>query len=143
MLHNLTYSTTIFDTFSVLSSFNLAESIWDKYEKYAIPKIEDATIKLRGALFYIKDLTPKQAEKELKTLNQIIPVLYKSKEMLSSIEDKAFQNFKNTTIEFFDTVDLLHNNLQDIAKIHSFYEMSMSVISEDWDSKEDQHWDNY
>jgi hypothetical protein len=143
MVHNLTYSTNILDTFSVLSSFNLAESIWDKYEKYAIPKIEDATIKLRGSLFYIKDLTPKQAEKELKTLNQIIPVLYTSKEMLSSIEDKEFQNFKNTAIEFFDTVDLLHNNLQDIAKIHSFYEMSMSVLSEDWDSKEDQHWDNY
>tara|TARA_R110001592_G_scaffold275745_1_gene542839 strand:+ start:998 stop:1429 length:432 start_codon:yes stop_codon:yes gene_type:complete len=143
MVHNLTYSTNILDTFSVLSSFNLAESIWDKYEKYAIPKIEDATIKLRGSLFYIKDLTPKQAEKELKTLNQIIPVLYTSKEMLSSIEDKEFQNFKNTAIEFFDTVDLLHDNLQDIAKIHSFYEMSMSVLSEDWDSKEDQHWDNY
>lgn len=143
MVHNLTYSTNILDTFSVLSSFNLAESIWDKYEKYAIPKIEDATIKLRGSLFYIKDLTPKQAEKELKTLNQIIPVLYTSKEMLSSVEDKEFQNFKNTAIEFFDTVDLLHDNLQDIAKIHSFYEMSMSVLSEDWDSKEDQHWDNY
>lgn len=143
MVHNLTYSTNILDTFSVLSSFNLAESIWDKYEKYAIPKIEDATIKLRGSLFYIKDLTPKQAEKELKTLNQIIPVLYTSKEMLSSIEDKEFQSFKNTAIEFFDTVDLLHDNLQDIAKIHSFYEMSMSVLSEDWESKEDQHWDNY
>lgn len=143
MVHNLTYSTNILDTFSVLSSFSLAESIWDKYEKYAIPKIEDATIKLRGSLFYIKDLTPKQAEKELKTLNQIIPVLYTSKEMLSSIEDKEFQSFKNTAIEFFDTVDLLHDNLQDIAKIHSFYEMSMSVLSEDWDSKEDQHWDNY
>lgn len=143
MVHNLTYSTNILDTFSVLSSFNLAGSIWDKYEKYAIPKIEDATIKLRGSLFYIKDLTPKQAEKELKTLNQIIPVLYTSKEMLSSIEDKEFQNFKNTAIEFFDTVDLLHDNLQDIAKIHSFYDMSMSVLSEDWNSKEDQHWDNY
>jgi hypothetical protein len=143
MVHNLTYSTNILDTFSVLSSFSLAESIWDKYEKYAIPKIEDATIKLRGSLFYIKDLTQKQAEKELKTLNQIIPVLYTSKEMLSSIEDREFLDFKNTAIEFFDTVDLLHDNLQDIAQIHNFYEMSMSVLSEDWDSKEDQHWDNY
>lgn len=143
MVHNLTYSTNILDTFSVLSSFNLAESIWDKYEKYAIPKIEDATVKLRGSLFYIKDLTPKQAEKELKTLNQIITVLYKFKEMLNAIEDKEFQDFKNTAIEFFDTVDLLHDNLQDIAQIHNFYEMSMPVLSEDWDSKADQHWDNY
>ncbi|PCJ24518.1 MAG: hypothetical protein COA97_09200 [Flavobacteriales bacterium] len=143
MVHNLTYSTNILDTFSVLSSFSLAESIWDRYEKYAIPKIEDATIKLRGSLFYIKDLTPKQAEKELNSLNQIITVLYTFKEMLNSIEDKEFKDFQNTAIEFFDTVDLLHDNLQDIAQIHNFYEMSMSVLSEDWDSKEDQHWDNY
>lgn len=143
MVHNLTYSTNILDTFSVLSSFSLAESIWDRYEKYAIPKIEDATIKLRGSLFYIKDLTPKQAEKELKSLNQIITVLYTLKETLNSIEDKEFKDFKNTAIEFFDTVDLLHDNLQDIAQIHNFYEMSIAVLSEDWDSKEDQHWDNY
>jgi hypothetical protein len=143
MLQNLTYSNNILDIFSVLSSFNMAESIWDKYEKYAIPKIEDATIKLRGSLFYTKDLTPKQAEKELKTLNRIIPVLHTSKEMLSSIEDKEFQNFRKVVDEFFLTVDLLHNNLLDIAKIHSSYEISIPVLSDDWDSKEDQHWDNY
>ena len=72
-----------------------------------------------------------------------MPVLNTSKEMLSSMEDKELQNFKHTAVEFFETIDLLHDNLQDIAKVYSFYEMSMSALQEDWDSKEDQHWDNY
>ena len=71
MAHSLSYSTSILDTFSILASFSPAGVIWDKYEKYAIPKIEDATLKIRGSLFYLKDLTPKQAEKELKSLDKI------------------------------------------------------------------------
>ncbi len=82
-------------------------------------------------------------DSELKSLTQIVTVLYTFKEMLNSIEDKEFKDFKNAAIEFFDTVDLLHDNLQDIAQIHNFYKMSMSVLSEDWNSKEDQHWDKY
>ncbi|MCK4664131.1 MAG: hypothetical protein KAT68_14785 [Bacteroidales bacterium] len=139
----MTYSTSIFDTFGVLSSFSFAETIWSKYEKYAIPKIEDTTLKLRGSLFYLKDLTPKQAQKELKSIDSIIPILCRFRSMLEPIDDQEFINFKNSAIEFLDTVDLLHNSLQDIAQIHSSYEMSMSVLAEDWDRKEDNHWDKY
>lgn len=143
MAHSLSYSTSILDTFSILASFSPAGVIWDKYEKYAIPKIEDATLKIRGSLFYLKDLTPKQAEKELKSLDKIILVLNKYKDMLYSIDDKEYIHFKNVTIEFFNTIDLLHNNLMDIANVHASYELSINTLSKDWDSEEDQHWDNY
>lgn len=143
MVHNLTYSTDILDAFGVLSSFSFADTIWTKYEEYAIPKIEEANLKLRGALFYIKDLTPEQAQKELKSLDQIIPILCKFQSMLEPIEDREFKHFKVTAIEFFDTVDLLHHNLQDVALIHRAYEMSMPALSVDWDSEEDEHWDKY
>ncbi|MEZ4929805.1 MAG: hypothetical protein R2777_07325, partial [Chitinophagales bacterium] len=93
MAHSLSYSTSILDTFSILASFSPAGVIWDKYEKYAIPKIEDATLKIRGSLFYLKDLTPKQAEKELKSLDKIILVLNKYKDMLYSIDDKEYIHF--------------------------------------------------
>ena len=143
MVHKLTYLTNIFDTFGVLSSFSFAETIWTRYEKYAIPKIEDATLKLRGSLFYVKDLTTSQAKKELKSLDQIIPILGKFRSMLEQIDDQESKHFRDTAIEFFDTVDLLHDNLQDVAQIHSSYEMSMPVLAGDWDSKEDEHWDKY
>ena len=63
--------------------------------------------------------------------------------MIEPIDDREFQNFKIAALEFFDTVDFLQDNLQDIASIHSSYEMSLATLSEDWDSKQDQHWDNY
>jgi len=143
MIHHLTYSTNILDTLGVLSSFSYAETIWTEYENYAIPKIEDATLKLRGSLFYVKDLTSKQAQKELKSLDQIIPILCKFRSLLEPVGDKKFEHFKNTAIEFFGTVDQLYDNLQDFAQIHNSYEMSIPVLAGDWDSKEDDHWDKY
>lgn len=143
MVHNLKYSTSIFESLSVLSGFSLAETIWEKYEKFAVPKIEESTLKLRGTLYSLKGVSPKKASKELKVLNPIIPILCKLRCMIEPIGDKEFHTFKMAAIDFFDTVDFLQDNLQDIANIHSSYEMSHSVLSKDWDSKEDQHWDNY
>jgi len=143
MVYNLTSSTNIFESLSVLSSFNLAETIWEKYEKFAVPKIEESTLKLRGTLYYLKDISPKEANKELKMLNPIIPILCKLRSMIEPIDDREFHNFKITAMEFFDTVDFFQDNLQDIVSVHSSYEISLPALSEDWNSKEDQHWDNY
>jgi hypothetical protein len=82
------FSTEILDTFAVLSSFNFAESIWTKYEKYAIPKIEDATLKIRGTLFYIKSLTPEQAQRELISLDQINPIFVRLQSKLECIDNQ-------------------------------------------------------
>jgi len=143
MVHGLMYSSNILDTFGVLSSFSFAETIWNKYEKYAIPKIADATLKVRGALFYIKDLTAKQAEDELSSLERILPIIGKFKSTIEPIDGQEFQHFRNAAFEFFSAINLLHLNLQDVAQIHSSYEMSMPVLANDWDSKEDDHWDKY
>lgn len=143
MVHGLTYSTVILDTFGVLSSFNFADKIWEKYEQYAIPKIEDATLKIRGSVFYIKDISPKQAEKELKSLNQLIPILHQFQEVFESNNNREFKRLKKTVLEFFEALDLLHDNLQDVAKMYSSYQQSIPVLAEDWDRSEDDHWDNY
>lgn len=143
MVHNLTYSTNILDTFGVLSSFNFAEKIWNRYEKYAIPKLEEATLKIRGSLFYIKDLTPIQAEKELRSLEQLTAILSNFRDTPDLIDEQKYKHFKKAVTQFFDSIDLLHDNLKDIAQIHSSYEMAMPVLAEDWDSDEDSHWDKY
>jgi hypothetical protein len=51
--------------------------------------------------------------------------------------------FKIAALDFFDTVDFLYANLQDIADIHSTYKISKPVLATDWDAVEDEHWDNY
>jgi len=143
MVHNLTYSVYILESLGVLSSFNIAETIWEKYEKFAIQKIKESTVKLRGSLYYLKDLTPGQAAEEAKSISSFIPVLAKLRTVIEPIDDRAFKAFKSTALDFFDTVDFLYANLQDVADIHSAYELSKPVLATDWDSSEDEHWNNY
>ena len=143
MEHSLTYSNSIFDALSVLSSFSLTETIWNKYEKYAIRKINDATVTIRGSLIYVKDLTSKQAQKELLSLENLMPVLNNLRNSLEPIDDPGLYKFKSVSIEFLDIVVQLYENIQDIALVHSNYEMSMPVLSNDWDKEENNHWDNY
>jgi hypothetical protein len=143
MVHNLTYSTNILESLGVLTGFNIAETIWEKYEKFAIPKIKESTVKLRGSLYYLKDMKPSQAAKEANSISSLIPVLAKLRTAIESIDYREFKEFKNAALEFFDTVDTLYANLQDIADIHSSYELSKPILATDWDSSEDQHWNNY
>ncbi|MBU3659380.1 MAG: hypothetical protein FGM14_05905 [Flavobacteriales bacterium] len=143
MVYNLTYSTSILESLGVLSSFNFAESIWEKYEKFAIPKIKESTIKLRGSIFYLKDLTPIKASKEANSIGSLIPVLAKLRTVIEPINDKEFKEFKIAALDFFETVDFLYANLQEIADIHTTYELSKPVLAADWDAVEDEHWDNY
>ncbi|MEX0810572.1 MAG: hypothetical protein WD048_00060 [Chitinophagales bacterium] len=143
MVHQLNYSRDILETFGVLSSFNLAEAFWENYESFAVQKIKNANLKLRGALFYIKGLSHKQAEKELQTLSQIMPVIEKVRNMLEPVKGKEFKNFKDASEEFFETVDVLYESLIEIADVHSSYKSSIPVLKADWDSDADAHWDNY
>lgn len=143
MVYNLTYSTSIFESLGVLSSFNIAETIWEKYEKFAIPRIKDSTFKLRGSLYYLKDLSPNEASKELNSISPIIPVLSKLRTVIEPIDGREFHDFRIAALDFFETVDFLYFNLQDIADVHSSYELSKPVLATDWDSNEDEHWNNY
>ncbi|MFN3589927.1 MAG: hypothetical protein ACK4UP_11145 [Spirosomataceae bacterium] len=143
MVYNPTYSTNILESLGAISGFNFAETIWEKYEKYAIHKIKESTVNLRGALYYLKDLTPSQAAKEVNSISAFIPVLAKLKTVIEPIDRREFKEFKSTALDFFDTVDFLYISLQDIADIHSSYELSTPVLATDWDSVEDEHWNNY
>ncbi len=143
MENGLAFSNGILDTFSVLSSFNLANAIWSNYERYAVPKIEESTIKLRGSLFYIKDLTPTQAKKEIIYLEQVLPLFSSFKEKFENIEGEDFRRFQKTVLEFYEAIYLFYNNLQDIANVNDSYFISHEVLGKDWERSEDDHWDNY
>lgn len=143
MVQNVTFSNSILESLGVLSSFNISETIWERYEKFAIAKIKESTIKLRGTQFYLKDLTPVQASKELLTIEPILQVLSKFKTIIEQISIREYREFKLVALEFFNTVDFLVYNIQEIADIHSSYKLSENVLALDWDKEEDNHWDNY
>ncbi|OQX21828.1 MAG: hypothetical protein BWK75_02275 [Candidatus Altiarchaeales archaeon A3] len=138
-----TYSNTLLETISVLNTFSLSKFVWKKYEKFAIPKIEDSTIKIRGTFYYLNNLKPKQAEQELRTLNQFEPLLSQLKQQLELIDDAEFLKFKKTALDFFTALEEITDTLNEITDIHSAYKRSIPVLAKDWDSPEDNHWDNY
>lgn len=143
MVTNLTFSTGIFESLGILSSFKYTETIWDVYEKFASQRIKESTIKLRGSLYYLKYLTPEQAAKDLKSISPFMPVLSNLKLIIESNNDFEFQDFRSEALYFFDAVDNLYVNLQDIADINSSYKLSHPVLAADWDREEDEHWNNY
>lgn len=155
MIHSPTYFCTacfaniILDALGIFSSIKEYPSIWAIYKNYALSKLEDATFKVRGASFYVSNLNPKEAEKELKALQRFIPILNILRNLVNSIQDNEFceacyaRDFKDAANEFFDAVNMLYDNLLNVANIHSSYQLSMPVLAVDWDSQEDEHWDNY
>ncbi len=143
MVHNLTYSTSIFESLGVLSSFNITETIWEKYEKFAISKIKDSTLKLRGSLYNLKELSPVEASNELNAVSPLILILSKLKTAIERIDDRKFDEYKTAALDFLELIDFLYSNLQDLADTHSSYELSKPVLATDWDGREDEHWNNY
>ncbi len=143
MVHNLTYSTSIFESLGVLSSFNITETIWEKYEKFAISKIKDSTLKLGDSLYYLKELSPVEASNELNAISPLIPIFSKLKTAIECIDDRKFDEYKTAALDFLELIDFLYSNLQDLADTHSSYELSKPVLATDWDSREDEHWNNY
>ena len=143
MVHNPSYSTNIFEAIGIFGTLNFAEKLGEKYEQFAIPKIQEATLKLRGSLFYLKNLNAEKASKELKTFAQLMPLIEKARILVESLSEKEYVNFKVAASEFFDAFDTIQECLEDITDAHSSYRLATPVLAEDWDSKADQHWDNY
>jgi hypothetical protein len=143
MVYQLSYTASILESFGILSGFPVAEAIWRTYAAFAIPKISESTVRLRGALYYLKDLTPEQAGEELGTIEPFMPVLFNLRTGIEEMDNPDFQDFKQAALDFFDTVNLLFSNLQDLAAVHASYELSQPVLAVDWDRQEDDHWDTY
>lgn len=143
MVLQMSYSNGIMESLGVLSGFGVADAIWERYEQFAIPKLKESTVKLRGSLYYLKSLTPKAATKEMRSLEPLLPVLVKLSKAMEEEDDKAFQAFKSAATEFIEVVNLLYESLEDIAEPGGSYRASMPVLATDWNSQEDQHWDKY
>lgn len=143
MVNTLSYPAVIFDSIGVLSSFSVTETVWNTYEKFALQKIKDSTFILRGSLYYLRNLTQREASEVFKSIFPLIPALSELRMLIEHLENKEFNEFRHAALEFFETVDLLFRNLQDITDLHSSYESSGDILAEDWDSTIDEHWNNY
>ena len=138
-----TYPINIFSILGILASFDLTQSIWDSYEKYAISQIEESIYKTKGLSYFINELPQEQVKNELKNLTKIISILNSFKETIIQIDDEKFLLFKKKSLFLINLINELYINLNEIEDIHSSYKISAPVLATDWDSEADKHWDEY
>ncbi|MFN8361350.1 MAG: hypothetical protein U0264_15665 [Candidatus Kapaibacterium sp.] len=144
MKNSTSIDNLLVESLGYLSGFNIYGDIWEQYEAVTLPNLIDATQQLKIFLNHsIKNMSPVQAESELALLSKLQPIIYKLKEHIDTITDYEFQKFKNSALDFIHTFDLMEIHLEDIAHVHSSYELSIPSLSSDWDDPVNDHWDNY
>ncbi len=143
MTQSIGFTNSILEPMGFLSGFNISDKIWDRYQRFAVPKIMESTMKLRGAVYYIKDFSPKEAAEELERISDVVEILQALKLSVSAVQSPDFKAFKKAATDFFNAVDELQSALEDVADVHHSYRLAVPTFSEDWGSESDQCWDNY
>ncbi len=132
----------LFETLGILSISSVQNDFLNEFKNLAITKLEEETLKIRGSLYYVKKLDPKDA-KELKDIIQkrlnILSDIQKKIELLS---DLKYNDFKVAALDYIDAIHTLYSYLEDVTDIHSSYLISHNIL-EDWNEPENDHWDNY
>jgi len=131
MVTDITYSTNLFESLGVLNNFNLTENIWNKYEKIAVRKLESTTLKMKGILFSIDDISLEQAIKEHEMLCDFIPVFSDLRKKIKQNNNDEIRRFKSVAIHFFDTYDLLYEKFHSEIHKYSYNDETLAVLNED------------
>lgn len=129
-------------TLGLLSSFQFAENIWKQHQAYVINHVTEATIKLRGINYYLPQVSIEEAQQIVHHLEEIIPTIDKVFILIENIQEHKLSIFKQRAIEFIELIRIVYQNLIDISDQHICYKISTPVFAQDWDSEEDQRWDN-
>lgn len=143
MTQSIGFTNSIIEPMGFLSGFNISDKVWNQYQRFAVPKIMESTMKLRGALYYVKDFSPKQAAEELEHIADAVSILQTLRVSVAEMDFPEFKMFKKAAMDFFNAVDELQSALEDVAEVHHSYRLTVAAFSEDWDSESDQCWDNY
>ncbi len=131
MVTDITYSTNLFESLGVLNNFNLTENIWNKYEKIAVRKLESTTLKMKGILFSIDDISLEQAIKEHEMLCDFIPVFSDLRKKIKQNNNDEIRRFKSAAIHFFDTYDLLYEKFHSEIHKYPYNDETLAVLNED------------
>lgn len=136
-------SSVLIESMGYLYASTMGELMWNNYSLYLIPRLEELSSILKNHAENVKELEYGQAASELAMVKNLIPLLDK---LQSDIEESDLQNrevFRVTASNFFDSVKLLCQAIEEKAEMHYTYIASKSILAEDWDRPEDDHWDTY
>jgi hypothetical protein len=112
---NLVIQRPLFQFITAFSSFNLGKIVWDQYQKFAVPTIENATISLEQAVNLIPTFTPAEASSQKATIEVLTSSIKPLREFIENENDEEFAQFKNASLAFFYILEQIEKELDKAA----------------------------
>lgn len=95
----------LFQFVTAFSGINVGRVVWEQYQQFAIPKIENSTKELANITPGISALTPSEAAELLKTIQSVIPKVDGVRKMIEPENGEDFRQFKSVALSFFNQLD--------------------------------------
>lgn len=133
-----------FDSITTLSNFSVFDTVWSRYVKYALPKIESAIRVIKLDKEKLSSLTPIEAMTQLQQLEPIVLFLLKYKEDMKAIDQSGKEEFLNKGLELINELETTLEMLEDLAHPNYYWQLfCQNPKNEDWNHPDNDHWDNY
>lgn len=108
---NLIIQRPLFQFITTFNNFSLGKVVWDQYQKFAIPAIENATKSLQHAVYVIPTFTPVEADEQRKTIQILTSSIKPLRSIIEKEENEQFSQFKEATLSFFAVLELIQLEL--------------------------------
>lgn len=101
----------LFQFLTIFNTFNIGEVVWEQYQQFAIPKIENATKEFSELSYSIPLLTPLEAAEQLSIIKKVMQPIAPLRKQIEEEQGEDFQQFRKATLSFFLQLDHVNNQL--------------------------------
>ena len=112
---NLIIQRPLFQFITAFNNFNLGKVVWEQYQKFAIPAVENATKSLEQAVYVIPTFTPLEAEEQHRTIRIVMSNVKQLRSLIEEERDVEFIQFKEATLSFFLVLEQIEYELDKAA----------------------------
>lgn len=108
---NLIIQRPLFQFITAFNNFNLGKVVWEQYQKFAVPAIENAALSLEEAVSVIPTFTPEEAAKQKEVIGLLTAKVNPLRELIEVENGEDFAQFKNASMAFFHVLEQIEKEL--------------------------------
>lgn len=112
---NLIIQRPLFQFITAFNNFSLGKVVWEQYQKFAIPTIENSTKALEQAVYVVPTFTPIEAANQHKTIRIVTSNVKSLRTLIEQEKDVEFLQFKDATLAFFRVLEQIEYELDKAA----------------------------
>lgn len=112
---NLIIQRPLFQFITAFNNFSLGKVVWEQYQKFAVPAIENATLSLEQAVSLISTFTPEEAAKQKEIIQTVTSSVKPLLELIEGEKAEEFEQFRNASLAFFYILEQIEKELDKAA----------------------------